>query len=216
MNGLVMYLPHAYEGQGPEHSSARIERFLQLCAKNNMILANCSTPANFFHLLRRHMKMPFRNPLIVFTPKSLLRHPRCVSPVDHFSKGHFYPLIDDDAVKASSIKKVLFCSGKLYYDLLEKREEEKHTDTAIIRIEQLYPLPEQGLSEAREKYINAEKFVWVQEEPANSGMMPFLKQNFTLFDLDFISREASASPATGFYKQHAVEQEEILKEAFNG
>jgi 2-oxoglutarate dehydrogenase E1 component len=215
MNGLVMYLPHAYEGQGPEHSSARMERFLQLCAKNNMVLANCTTPANFFHLLRRHMKIPFRTPLVIFTPKSLLRHPKCISPVNDFVKGVFMPLIDDDDVDPKSVKKLLFCSGKIYYDLLEKRENDKIRDTAIIRLEQIYPLPEQGFSEIIKKYQNAEKMTWVQEEPANSGVMPFLKQNFNLAELDFISREASATPATGFFKQHVIEQEEILKDAFS-
>ncbi|UCF64602.1 MAG: 2-oxoglutarate dehydrogenase E1 component [bacterium] len=214
MNGLVMYLPHGYEGQGPEHSSARIERFLQLCAKKNMVLANCSSPANFFHLIRRHMKFPFRNPLIVFTPKSLLRHPECVSPLSDFTADSFLPVLDDDSIKEADVKKILFCSGKVYYDLADARRQYKRKDVTIVRLEQIYPLPEKGISAVLKKYKNAKQYVWVQEEPANAGVMPFLIQNLKSVSLNFISREASATPATGFYKQHLVELEGILKKAF--
>ena len=214
MNGLVMYLPHSYEGQGPEHSSARIERFLQLCAKNNMVLANCSTPASFFHLMRRHMKFPFRTPLIVFTPKSLLRHPNCISPMTDFTSVSFQPVLDDALVKPADVNKTLFCSGKIYYDLLQKRQETKRNNVAIIRLEQLYPFPEKGIKAILKKYKNARNQIWVQEEPANSGMLSFLIQNYNTIFQNYISREASATPATGFYKQHFKEQEKILNKAF--
>jgi 2-oxoglutarate dehydrogenase E1 component len=213
MNGLVMYLPHGYEGQGPEHSSARIERFLQLCAKDNLVLVNCSTPASFFHLLRRHMKFPFRTPLIVFTPKSLLRHQECMSPITEFTSGSFQPVIDDLLIKSFEAKKIVFCTGKIYYDLVKKRKESKQKSVAIIRLEQLYPLPEKGIKAILEKYKNVSNHIWVQEEPANSGMMPFLIQNYNNIFHDYISREASATPATGFYKHHFKEQEEILNRA---
>ncbi len=213
MNGLVMFLPHGYEGQGPDHSSARIERYLELCAKNNMVLANCTTPANFFHLIRRHMKIPFRTPLIVFTPKSLLRHPRCVSPVKDFVKGHFQPVIDDHGVRVKDVKKVILCSGKIYYDLLERREELQKKETAIVRLEQLYPLPEKTLQKIIGKYTQAKKHLWVQEEPANFGAMPFLMRKYDAVKLQYISREESATPATGFHKQHNIDQEKILQAA---
>ncbi len=213
MNGIVLYLPHGYEGQGPEHSSARIERFLTLAAKKNMVLANCTTPANFFHLLRRHMKLPFRLPLIIFTPKSLLRHPRCVSPLQDFAQKEFQPLIDDNTVRPSRVKRVLLCSGKIYYELLEKREKEGREDVAIVRLEQLYPLPEKGLKKLVRRYRQAE-FVWVQEEPENMGALPFLLRKLKIMPFRFIAREESATPATGFYRQHVKEQQEILQHVF--
>lgn len=214
MNGLVLYLPHAYEGQGPEHSSARIERFLELCAKDNIVLANCTTPANFFHLIRRHMKMPFRLPLVVFTPKSLLRHPRCISSVNNFVKDNFQPVIDDNGV-VKDVRRILLCSGKIYYELLEKKEKEKRTDVNIVRLEQIYPLPIKGLQKIFNKYKNAQEIMWVQEEPRNFGVLPFLLMNFDLVPFDYVAREESATPATGFHKQHVVEQNEILEQAFN-
>ena len=140
MNGLVMLLPHGYEGQGAEHSSARMERYLQLCAQHNMQMVNCTTPANFFHVLRRQLKRNFRKPLVVFTPKSLLRHPQCVSSIQDFTTGRFQEIIDD-TVEASSVKKFVLCSGKLYYELLQERKENNRNDVAIVRMEQLYPLP---------------------------------------------------------------------------
>lgn len=215
MNGLVLYLPHGYEGQGPEHSSARIERFLELCVNGNMVLANTTTPANFFHLLRRHMKIPFRTPLIIFTPKSLLRHPKCVSSLAEFSTGSFNPILDDQVTDVKKITKILLCSGKIYYDLLEKKEKKSREDIAIIRLEQIYPIPVKGLKKILSKYMNAQKYVWVQEEPENFGIMPFLVRKFTLGNLEYIAREESAAPATGFFKQHVVEREKILNRAFS-
>ncbi|HAL54471.1 MAG TPA: 2-oxoglutarate dehydrogenase E1 component, partial [Sphingobacterium sp.] len=160
-NGLVMMLPHGMEGQGPEHSSARIERFLELCADENMILANCTTPANYFHLLRRQLVREFRKPLVVFTPKSLLRHPKVVSPLKDFTEAAFQEVIDDANVAAKDVKRVLFCSGKVYYDLLEKQEAEKRKDIAIVRLEQLFPIPTEQLKAIRKKYNKAKEFVWV-------------------------------------------------------
>jgi len=214
-NGIVLYLPHGYEGQGPEHSSARVERFLQLAANDNMRIANCTTPANFFHLLRTQPKYPFRLPLIIFTPKSLLRHPMCTSKIDDFTSGAFQEVIDDPEEDSKKIKKVLLCSGKIYYDLLNKKNEEKIQDTAIVRLEQLYPLPVERVNELVNKYKNAGKIIWVQEEPANAGAMGFMIQNLKLPKLEFISRKASATPATGFHKNHTEEQEKIISDAFS-
>ncbi len=213
MNGIVLYLPHGYEGQGPEHSSARIERYLTLCAHNNMVVANCTTPANFFHLLRRHMKLPFRIPLVIFTPKSLLRHPRCISSFEEFTDQGFQPLIDDSRTKPAKVKKVLLCSGKIYYELLEKQEQDGRDDVAIVRLEQLYPLPEKGLKKIARRYRHAE-FVWVQEEPENMGALPFLLRKLKAFPFRFVAREESATPATGIYRQHVREQQDILRRAF--
>lgn len=214
VNGLVLYLPHGFEGQGPDHSSARMERYLSLCAKNNMVVANCTTPANFFHLLRRHMKMPFRNPLIIFTPKSLLRHARCISPIGDFSQKEFQPVIDDEFVKPKEVKRVLFCTGKIYYELLERREQDKRNDAAIVRIEQLYPLPEKNLKKILDKYEGAENLFWVQEEPENMGAWSFLLRKFKLARLGHIARQESATPATGFHRQHVVDQQAIIDRAF--
>ena len=214
-NGIVLYLPHGYEGQGPEHSSARMERFLSLCANDNMRVTNCTTPANFFHLLRTQTKYPFRLPLVIFTPKSLLRHPLCVSSIEEFTKDQFQPVLDDPAASAKKTKKIIFCSGKIYYDLLSRRDEEKHDDTALMRLEQLYPLPRQNLDTIIKKYSKAQKYLWVQEEPANAGALSYLKQYFDLVPLQYVSREASSTPATGFYKHHNQEQEKILKDAFS-
>jgi 2-oxoglutarate dehydrogenase E1 component len=216
LNGIVLYLPHGYEGQGPDHSSAKMERFLQLCANNNMNLVNCTTPANFFHVLRRHIKMPFRTPLIIFTPKSLLRHPLCVSPLEEFTGSVFREVLDDSTADPKLIKKVLLCSGKIYYDLLERWQKEKRSDIAIVRLEQLYPLPMKRLKSIIKKYGKAEEFVWVQEEPRNMGAWPYLCCKFDLVPLKVISRNESPTPATGFYKQHVIEQQAILEEAFKG
>lgn len=214
MNGLVLYLPHGYEGQGPEHSSARIERFLELCTRDNMVLANCTTPANFFHLLRRHMKIPFRTPLVVFTPKSLLRHPRCISPVAEFSSGMFNPILDDSTAAVKEVKRILFCSGRIYYDLLAKKEEEERKDIAIVRLEQLYPVTEKGWKQIVKKYKNASKYFWVQEEPENFGATPYFMRKIDFIDLNFVSRTESTTPATGFFKHHVSELKELLNKAF--
>jgi len=214
-NGLVLYLPHGYEGQGPEHSSARIERYLSLSANNNWQIINPTTPANLFHALRRHMAYPFRIPLVVFTPKSLLRHPRCVSPLDDLASGGFRTVLDDPQADPGAVKTVLFCSGKIYYDLLERQEADQREDVAIVRLEQLYPLPEQQLQQIIEKYDGAERYLWVQEEPENTGAWSYLLRTFDLAPLDVIARRNSASPATGFHKQHVMEQENLLNRAFH-
>jgi 2-oxoglutarate dehydrogenase E1 component len=218
MSGLVMLLPHGYEGQGPEHSSARLERFLQLCGDYNLTVANCTTPANFFHLLRRQLVRPFRKPLVVMSPKSLLRHPECVSPFEDFETGKaFREIIDDPEVGPRSgkkIKRVLLCSGKVYYDLLEKKRADKREDVAIVRLEQLYPMPAKALHKVLERYSEAELY-WVQEEPANMGAWQYVLSNFTgILDLKLISRKVSASPATGFKKVHDEQQAGIVDQAF--
>ncbi|MBS3914030.1 MAG: 2-oxoglutarate dehydrogenase E1 component [Bacteroidetes bacterium] len=210
-SGLVMLLPHGYEGQGPEHSSARIERYLQLCAGNNMQVLNCSTPANLFHALRRQLKRDFELPLIIFTPKSLLRHPKCVSDISTFTNTGFQELIDDSNVEGK-VRKVLFCTGKVYYDLLAKKEEIGAKDIAIVRVEQLYPLPLWMLKNIFEKYAGAE-FCWVQEEPMNQGTWLHLARYDFPVKVKYIGRKSSASPATGFKKVHDKEQAAIVAEA---
>ncbi len=217
MNGLVMLLPHGYEGQGPEHSSARPERFLQMAAKENMIMTNITTPANLFHLLRRQITWEFRKPCVVFSPKSLLRHPKVVSPVADFTSGEFQEVIGDNYVTNKSVKKVLLCSGKVYYDLLEEQQKRKAKDIAVVRIEQLYPFPEKQLQTILKKY-SSPKLVWVQEEPENMGAWTFMLRTFHKSfkqPLELVSRVASSSPATGFPKVHKQEQEEIVKKAFD-
>ncbi|MBK8701750.1 MAG: 2-oxoglutarate dehydrogenase E1 component [Saprospiraceae bacterium] len=212
MSGLVMLLPHGMEGQGPEHSSARLERFLQMGADFNVIVANVTTPANYFHLLRRQLAMPFRKPLIVMSPKSLLRHPKCISPITEFEPKHgFQPVIEDNKVKNAS--RILFCSGKLFYELDEYRTTNKIEDVAIIRIEQLFPLPEKKMRDIMKKNKGASCF-WVQEESANMGAWNYLMNYFRREPLELISRKASASPATGFKKVHDMQQQEIIKKAF--
>src|SRR5690606_16380646 len=177
-NGLVMLLPHGYEGQGAEHSSARMERYLQMCANQNMFIADCTTPANFYHLLRRQMKTTFRKPLIVFTPKSLLRHPLVVSSVDEFANGSFQKVLDDTAVDKKKVKSLVFCTGKFYYDLLAEREVNGRDDVAFVRIEQLFPLPIDQLKEIIASYPNADDYVWAQEEPRNMGAYSHMLMNF--------------------------------------
>ena len=215
MNGLVMLLPHGYEGQGPEHSSAKMERFLQLCAEFNMIVTNITTAANFFHCLRRQLTWPFRKPLIDFSPKATLRHPGTYSTADAFTSGSFKEVIDDTfANEPSSVKKVLFCSGKVYYDLADRQQKDQIRDTAIIRLEQLYPLPLNQLEDLYRKYSKATWF-WVQEEPLNMGAASYLQMNLKSMNYGVISRQPSASPATGFAKVHAQEQAEIIDTAFS-
>jgi 2-oxoglutarate dehydrogenase E1 component len=212
-SGLVLLLPHGYEGQGPEHSSARLERFLQLSANYNMQVVYCSTPANLYHAFRRQLKRDFRVPLVVMTPKSLLRHPLCVSNAADFTQGQFQELINDKNADPKKVKRVLFCTGKIYYELLAKQEAEKRSDIAIVRIEQLYPLPETQMNAVFEQYKNAE-FAWVQEEPKNMGTWMHLGRYDFPVSLKYIGRKSSASPATGFKKTHDKEQEAILNEAF--
>lgn len=214
MNGVVMLLPHGYEGQGPEHSSARMERYLQLCAELNMVVANATTAANFFHLLRRQLTWPFRKPLVNFSPKANLRLPAAYSLKEEFTGGRFREVIDDPSVSSpASVTKVLFCSGKIYFDLAEYGRKKGVTDVAIVRLEQLYPLPEKQLLALYEKYVNASWF-WVQEEPLNMGAASFLQMNLKSIDYGMIGRQASASTATGHAKMHAQEQQEIIETAF--
>ena len=213
-NGLVMLLPHGYEGQGPEHSSARIERFLEACANDNIQLANCTTPANYFHLLRRQMHRPFRKPLMVFSPKSLLRNPACVSPLVDFTKGFFQEIIDDTNVKVKEVKRLLFCSGKIYYDLLAKQQKENRRDVAIIRLEQIFPLPIAQIQQIIAKYDQAADIFWVQEEPMNMGVWPYLVAKMRREPIEVIARKESSSTATGYNKQHLRQQEYIVNTAF--
>jgi len=215
MNGLVMLLPHGYEGQGPEHSSARIERFLQLCAELNMVITNITTSSNLFHALRRQLTWPFRKPLVNFSPKANLRHPGTYSKVEEFTKGGFREVIDDPYVQdVAQVKKVLFCSGKIYYDLAERQQKENIKDTAIVRVEQLYPLPLKQLEALNRKYNRATWF-WVQEEPLNMGAASYLQMNLKSINYGVISRQPSAATATGFAKIHAQEQMEIIDTAFS-
>lgn len=216
-NGLVMLLPHGLEGQGPEHSSARIERFLELCGDYNMQIANCTTPANFFHILRRQMKREFRKPLVVFTPKSLLRHPKVVSDITEFTEGSFQPVIDDNWVKAKDVKRILFCTGKIYYDLLEKQLADERKDVAIVRVEQLYPTPLEELRAIRDKYSNAQEHIWVQEEAENMGAWPYICRKFrnSSVKIDVVSRKESSSTATGYAAQHVIQQQEVVNRAFS-
>ncbi|HEY9364691.1 MAG TPA: 2-oxoglutarate dehydrogenase E1 component, partial [Chitinophagaceae bacterium] len=210
MNGLIMLLPHGYEGQGPEHSSARMERFLQMCAELNMVVVNVTTAANFFHVLRRQLAWPFRKPLIVFSPKAILRHHGTYSPMAAFTNGGFAELVDDSFIDdKAAVKKVLFCSGKIYFDLAERQEKENRKDIAIIRLEQLYPLPHKQLEEVYKKYSRATWF-WVQEEPLNIGAAWYLQMNLKNINYGVISRQPSASSATGYSKVHAQEQAEII------
>lgn len=212
MSGLVMLLPHGMEGQGPEHSSGRIERFLQNCANFNWIIANTTTPANFFHLIRRQMAMPYRKPLVHFSPKSLLRHPECVSDMRDFTdKTGFMEVIPDAGVKKA--KRVLFCSGKIYYELDEFRRNNNIKDAAIVRVEQLYPLPEKEIRDIMKQNAGA-TYLWVQEESANMGAWSYLMNYFRKDPIELVARKASASPATGFKKVHDEQQTEIIRTAF--
>jgi len=212
-SGIVLLLPHGYEGQGPEHSSARIERFLQLCANGSMQIINPTTPANLFHALRRQMHRDFRTPLVVFTPKSLLRHPACVSSIADFTKGGFKEVIDDATVIPEDVTKVALCTGKIYYELITRQQAEERKDIAIVRLEQLYPLPDKQIADLVNKYKKA-TFVWVQEEPKNMGTWLHLLRYTLPMPITLISRRSSSTPATGFASIHVKEQAEILDEVF--
>ncbi len=215
MNGLVMLLPHGYEGQGPEHSSARMERFLQQCAELNMVVTNITTAANFFHALRRQLAWPFRKPLIEFTPKANLRHPGSYSEIAEFTNGGFKEVYDDASIdNPANVKKVVMCSGKIYFDLEEKRQKDNRKDIAIVRIEQLYPLPQNQLDVLYKKYSKA-IWYWVQEEPLNMGAATFMRMNLKNINFYIISRQATASTATGYAKIHAKEQAEIIQAALS-
>jgi len=214
--GMVLLLPHGYEGQGPEHSSAHLERFLQLCAERNMIVTNCSTPAQYFHILRKQMHQGFRKPLVLMTPKSLLRHKRAVSSVKELIEGRFHPVIDDDAAYQDA-ERLLLCSGKVYYDLLERREETADRSTAIVRVEQLYPFHGDELARLVGTYRNVRSIAWVQEESANRGAWSFieprLREALERNEIEYVGRRPSASPATGSHQRHQQELEEILQQA---
>ncbi len=215
MNGVVMLLPHGYEGQGPEHSSGRMERYLQMCAQLNLVVTNITTAANFFHALRRQLVWPFRKPLINFSPKAYLRYPGSYSKMEEFTNGKFREVIDDNAATdPSKIKKVLLCTGKLYFELAERKEKDKSDDVALIRMEQIYPLPLKQLNDLYKKYNKAVWF-WVQEEPLNMGAASFLQMNLKTINYGVISRSASASTASGYAKVHAQEQQQIIDTAFS-
>jgi 2-oxoglutarate dehydrogenase E1 component len=224
MSGLVSLLPHGYEGQGPEHSSARLERYLQYAAENNIIVCNITTPANLFHVLRRQVKMPFRKPLIIMTPKSLLRHHLVKSSISEFTNGSFKTIIGDTVQNYKTAKRIIFTSGKVYYDLLEMRESVGKTkEIAIIRIEQYYPFDSDLIKKEIAKYLTVKEYYWLQEEPRNMGAWSFLRDyledaanslgEVTNSKIIYVGRKANASPATGFASVHAKEQKEILTQA---
>jgi 2-oxoglutarate dehydrogenase E1 component len=214
-NGIVLLLPHGYEGQGAEHSSARMERYLQLCARQNMYVADCTTPANFYHLLRRQMKTNFRKPLIVFTPKSLLRDPRVVSPVEDFANGSFQETFDDVTVNKADVKSLVFCTGKFYYDITAEREKNGRIDVAVVRIEQLFPLPVEQLKAIIAQYPNADDYVWAQEEPKNMGAYSYMLMNFDLVKWRLASLKAYAAPAAGSYTRAKRRQADAIRMVFD-
>jgi 2-oxoglutarate dehydrogenase E1 component len=215
MSGLVMLLPHGYDGQGPEHSSARLERYLQSCAESNIVVANVSTPANFFHLLRRQVSFDFRKPLVVMSPKQLFRHPACVSPLEEFTDGtRFQDLIADPVSEPKKIKQIIFCSGQIYYELKDVLVKNDRKDTLLVRIEQLYPFPEEGIGELISRYPKV-MCSWVQEEPGNMGAASYIRQNWNFGAIRIVSRPASASPAVGYKKVHDAQQAELIGNALN-
>jgi 2-oxoglutarate dehydrogenase E1 component len=219
--GLVLLLPHGHEGQGPEHSSGRPERFLALCAEDNLRVACPSTPASYFHLLRRQGRDHVEKPLVVFTPKSLLRHPRCVSPLAELAEGRFAPVLDDAVAHSTRVRRVVLVTGKLYFELLQAREDVRRDDVALVRIEQLYPFPAEALARALARYPSAMDLVWAQEEPRNMGAWRFLREQFLDGGVPdpaqrqprYVGREPSAAPAPGTHKAHLEEQEQIVREA---
>ncbi|MCK4746718.1 MAG: hypothetical protein KAT15_06775, partial [Bacteroidales bacterium] len=214
MNGLVLYLPHGFEGQGPEHSSARIERFLILAARRNMHIINPTTPANLFHALRNHMKKSSRVPLVVFTPKSLLRHPQCVSTMDDLEKGKFQLVYDDPDTDVDEVRRVVFCSGKVYYDLLARKQKLAVRDIALVRLEQIFPFPEKQLKAILKKYRNNMLTLWVQEEPENMGPWYYIRNAMKKTEIIPVTRQPSGSPATGLFKLHEISQTEIVDKVF--
>ncbi len=215
-NGLVMLLPHGYEGQGAEHSSARMERYLQLCAKDNMFIADVTTPANMFHVLRRQMKANYRKPLIVFTPKSLLRHPKAISPIDDFINGSFQKVIDDSTSEINKVKTLVFTTGKFYYDLLAAREEHSREDVALVRVEQLFPLPADKINDIISKYTNADDVVWAQEEPRNMGAWSHIMMHFNnAHKFRVASRRFYASPAAGSSVRSKRRHQEVIDYVFD-
>jgi 2-oxoglutarate dehydrogenase E1 component len=218
LSGLVMLLPHGFEGQGPEHSSARLERFLQLAAEDNMQIVMPSTPAQYFHVLRRQVLRRWRKPLVVFTPKSLLRHPAVVSPLEDCAQGRFQRVLPDANLPVEAAARVLICGGKIYYDLLDAREKQRRTDIALVRLEQFYPFPEVELAAILKAHPEGSPVVWVQEEPENMGAWPYLRYRWGhkllgKWALQGISRPPSASPATGSSSAHQLEQQELIHQA---
>ncbi|QED38719.1 2-oxoglutarate dehydrogenase E1 component [Antarcticibacterium arcticum] len=215
-NGLVMFLPHGYEGQGAEHSSGRMERFLQLCATDNMFVADVTTPANMFHLLRKQMKVDYRKPLIIFTPKSLLRHPKVVSTKEEFAQGSFQPVIDDPQADVNKVKSLVFCTGKFYYDLIEEREKNGRDDVAFVRVEQLFPLPSEKMKEIIAKYKNADDLVWAQEEPRNMGAYSHMLMHFEeAKNFRISSRRFYGSPAAGSSVRFKKRHEKVIESVFD-
>jgi 2-oxoglutarate dehydrogenase E1 component len=228
MNGLVLLLPHGYEGQGPEHSSARLERYLQLCAEQNLQVCNLTTPAQFFHALRRQMRRAFRKPLVVMSPKSLLRHKLAVSPLTDLTDGEFAPVLDDVAVTGAPeagvtvdparVTRVLFCSGKVYYALLAGRREQMRDTVALVRVEQLYPFPHAEIASVLARYPNATQVWWVQEEPQNMGAWSFVQHRLRRLlpsgtEPRYLGRDEAASPASGSFKLHQAEEMEFVNAA---
>jgi multifunctional 2-oxoglutarate metabolism enzyme len=217
-SSLALLLPHGYEGQGPDHSSARIERFLALCAQDNMTVAMPSNPASYFHLLRWQVRSELRRPLIVFTPKSLLRAKFATSPTSDFTSGHFRAVLDDTTVDPQAVRRILLCSGKVYYDLAAARTERGISDTAIVRLERLYPLPVKVLPQVLARYPGAQDVRWVQEEPANQGAWPFIALHLPEAigrPVSRVSRTESSSPAVGSHHRHDAEQRELVAQAFS-
>jgi 2-oxoglutarate dehydrogenase E1 component len=224
-SGMVILLPHGFEGQGPEHSSARIERFLQLSAEHNMLVGNCTTPAQYFHVLRRQMRGgadggPMLKPLVLFTPKSLLRSPKAVSQLEDLTRGTFQEVIDDRSVDPGAVTRVLFCSGKVYFDLVAGREERNANNVAIVRVEQMYPFPQQRIEAILSRFTPGVEIYWVQEEPRNMGPWRFMLEHFlpvispNRCVLHYAGRPEYASPAAGTLKRHEVEQGELVHDAF--
>jgi 2-oxoglutarate dehydrogenase E1 component len=215
-SGLVMLLPHGYEGQGPEHSNAYLERYLMACAEDNIQVCNLTTPAQYFHVLRRQVQRDFRRPLVIMAPKSLLRHKLAVSPLDALLEGSFKEILDDPMPPAE-VRRLVLCSGKIYYDLLAARGEELGQEVALVRVEQFYPFCEGRMERIVELYRDAEEVIWVQEEPANRGGWSYIQPILERFFLDrlvqYVGRPASASPATGSLKIHRQEQAEIVRQA---
>ena len=215
MSGLVLLLPHGFEGLGPEHSSARLERFLQLCAEENIQVCYPTTPAQYFHLLRRQVKRDFRKPLVVMTPKSLLRHPLAVSDLKDLTEGSFKEVIDHGTNKKTS-RRILFCSGKIYYELFQRRQDLKKTDIGILRLEQFYPFPQAQLEEVIARYGRVEEWYWVQEEPENMGGWNFVRSRLASLvhkHITYVGREEAASPATGFHAIYKRQQAAIIEHA---
>ena len=213
-NGLVMLLPHGFEGQGAEHSSGRLERFLELTANDNIIVANCTTPANFFHILRRQLKWNFRKPLVIMSPKSLLRHPRVVSPLEDLANGKFQPIIDDTTTDANKVEKLVLCTGKLYYELLAKKEELNAENIALVRLEQIYPLQREDLDNILNKYSNRKELIWAQEEPENMGAWTYILRHLRNTGIDVIAPVSSGSPAPGSHKMFEKNQQGVINKVF--